>query len=90
LSSDKATRMGNVVGSLSEVQREVVIGTLLGDGSMRCETNALLEINHPSSSERTSSGSTSNSLTWSPRRRRNGRATQDESLVDSLRGACRL
>jgi hypothetical protein len=38
--------MGNVVGSLSEVQREVVIGTLLGDGSVRCKTNALLEINH--------------------------------------------
>jgi LAGLIDADG DNA endonuclease family len=38
--------MGNVVGSLSEVQRQVVIGTLLGDGSMRCKTNALLEINH--------------------------------------------
>jgi hypothetical protein len=28
------------------VQREVIIGTLLGDGSMRCKTNALLEINH--------------------------------------------
>jgi hypothetical protein len=38
--------MGNVVGSLSEVQHDIVIGTLLGDGSMRCKTNALLEINH--------------------------------------------
>ncbi len=38
--------MGNVVGSLSEVQHQVIIGTLLGDGSMRCKTNALLEINH--------------------------------------------
>lgn len=38
--------MGNTVGSLSEVQREIIIGTLLGDGSMRCKTNALLEINH--------------------------------------------
>jgi recombination protein RecA len=46
LSSDKATRMGNVVGSLSEVQHQLVVGTLLGDGSMRCKTNALLEINH--------------------------------------------
>jgi hypothetical protein len=34
------------VGSLSEVQHQLVIGTLLGDGSMRCKTNALLEINH--------------------------------------------
>jgi hypothetical protein len=38
--------MGDVVGSLSEVQHQVVVGTLLGDGSMRCKTNALLEINH--------------------------------------------
>jgi hypothetical protein len=38
--------MGNVVGSLTEVQHQLVIGTLLGDGSMRCKTNALLEINH--------------------------------------------
>jgi hypothetical protein len=28
------------------MQHEIVIGTLLGDGSMRCKTNALLEINH--------------------------------------------
>jgi hypothetical protein len=28
------------------VQQAIVIGTLLGDGSMRCKTNALLEINH--------------------------------------------
>ncbi len=38
--------MGNVVGSLKEVQHQIVVGTLLGDGSMRCKTNALLEINH--------------------------------------------
>jgi recombination protein RecA len=38
--------MGNAVGSLSEVQHAIVIGSLLGDGSMRCKTNALLEINH--------------------------------------------
>src|SRR5436190_24266200 len=38
--------MGNTVGSLSEVQHAIIIGTLLGDGSMRCKTNALLEINH--------------------------------------------
>jgi LAGLIDADG DNA endonuclease family len=41
--------MGNAVGSLSEVQHSIIIGTLLGDGSMRCKTNALLEINHSSS-----------------------------------------
>ena len=34
------------MGSLSEIQHEILIGTLLGDGSMRCKTNALLEINH--------------------------------------------
>jgi hypothetical protein len=34
------------VGSLTEVQHAIVIGTLLGDGAMRCKTNALLEINH--------------------------------------------
>jgi hypothetical protein len=36
------------VGSLSEAQHAIVIGSLLGDGSMRCKTNALLEINHSS------------------------------------------
>jgi hypothetical protein len=34
------------VGSLTEVQHAIVIGTLLGDGAMRCKTNALLEVNH--------------------------------------------
>ena len=38
--------MGNTVGSLSEVQHAIVVGSLLGDDSMRCKTNALLEINH--------------------------------------------
>jgi len=39
--------VGNTVGSLSGVQRELVIGSLLGDGSMRySRTNALLEVNH--------------------------------------------
>jgi hypothetical protein len=38
--------VGNTVGSLSGVQREIITGCLLGDGSMRCKTNALLEINH--------------------------------------------
>jgi LAGLIDADG DNA endonuclease family len=42
----RTVSLGNTVGSLSEVQHEIVIGTLLGDGSMRCKTNALLEINH--------------------------------------------
>jgi hypothetical protein len=34
------------VGSLSEEQHAIVVGTLLGDASMRCRTNALLETNH--------------------------------------------
>jgi recombination protein RecA len=38
--------VGNTVGSLSGVQHELVIGSLFGDGAMRCKTNALLEINH--------------------------------------------
>lgn len=37
---------GNPVGSLSELQRSLVEGCLLGDGYMRCKTNAHLEINH--------------------------------------------
>lgn len=31
---------------LSEEQRGLIVGTLLGDGAMRCKKNALLEINH--------------------------------------------
>lgn len=38
--------VGNTVGSLSAVQQSIIIGTLLGDGTMRCKANALLEINH--------------------------------------------
>ena len=38
--------MGNTVGSLTEAQHAIVTGTLLGDGAMRCKTNALLEVNH--------------------------------------------
>ena len=34
------------MGSLSEEQQSLIIGTLLGDAAMRCKTNALLEINH--------------------------------------------
>jgi hypothetical protein len=36
----------DLVGSLTEVQHSIVIGSLLGDGAMRCKANALLEINH--------------------------------------------
>ena len=46
--TDRRRKMGNTVGSLSEVQREVIVGSLLGDGAMRCKTNALLEVNHSS------------------------------------------
>ena len=34
------------MGSLTERQKSVIIGCLLGDGAMRCKYNALLEINH--------------------------------------------
>ena len=34
------------MGSLTERQKAIIIGSLLGDGTMRCKTNALLEINH--------------------------------------------
>ena len=37
---------GNTVGSLTEHEKAIVIGSLLGDGAMRCKKNALLEINH--------------------------------------------
>lgn len=41
--------MVNTVGSLTQLQRSVIIGTLLGDGHLRTfpgRRNALLEINH--------------------------------------------
>lgn len=44
--------MGNTVGSLSEVQHSIILGSLLGDGAMRCKTNALLEINHSEAQRR--------------------------------------
>jgi recombination protein RecA len=34
------------VASLTDTQHSIIIGSLLGDGAMRCKTNALLEINH--------------------------------------------
>ena len=34
------------MGSLTERQKAIIEGCLLGDGTMRCKTNALLEINH--------------------------------------------
>ena len=39
---------GNTVGSLTEAQRSIIVGCLLGDGAMRCKANALLEVNHAS------------------------------------------
>ena len=32
--------------ALTETQRSVILGSLLGDGTMRCKRNALLEVNH--------------------------------------------
>jgi len=37
---------GNSVGSLSEDQKSLIEGCLLGDGYMRCKTNAHLQITH--------------------------------------------
>ena len=34
------------MGSLTEEQKSIIIGTLLGDGTLRKKTNTLLEINH--------------------------------------------
>jgi recombination protein RecA len=42
------TSEGNTVGSLTEAQRSIIVGSLLGDGAMRCKANALLEVNHAS------------------------------------------
>ena len=42
----KPAMVGNTVGSLMENQKAIITGCLLGDGAMRCKTNALLEINH--------------------------------------------
>lgn len=36
----------NTEGSLTEEQKQIIVGCLLGDGAMRIKTNALLEINH--------------------------------------------
>ena len=36
----------NTEGSLTEKQKQIIVGCLLGDGAMRIKTNALLEINH--------------------------------------------
>lgn len=38
--------MANTVGSLTNVQESILIGSLLGDGTMRKKINAYLEINH--------------------------------------------
>ena len=34
------------MGSLTECQKAIIVGCMLGDGAMRCKTNALLEVNH--------------------------------------------
>ncbi len=44
----QAFSRGNTVGSLTQLQHEVLVGSLLGDGTLRRQghRNALLEINH--------------------------------------------
>jgi len=46
LNVTQVTTEDNTVGSLSDEQRSLIEGTLLGDGAMRCKANALIEINH--------------------------------------------
>jgi recombination protein RecA len=38
--------MGSLRVGLTETQQSIIIGSLLGDGAMRCKAKALLEINH--------------------------------------------
>lgn len=38
--------MDNTVGSLTKDQQSIIVGSLLGDGTMRKKVNAYLEINH--------------------------------------------
>ena len=41
--------MGNTVGSLTQFQKSIIIGSILGDGYLRIisgRNNAFLEINH--------------------------------------------
>lgn len=38
----------DVAMPLTPEQHSLIVGTLLGDGSMRCKANALLEVNHSS------------------------------------------
>jgi recombination protein RecA len=45
-SAVKLSAEDNTVGSLSEEQSSLIIGSLLGDGAMRCKANALIEFNH--------------------------------------------
>lgn len=40
------SKNGNTVGSLTEIQKSVIIGSLLGDGYMSCKTHAYLKIGH--------------------------------------------
>ena len=40
LTAAKCRSEGNTVGSLTEMQRSIIIGSLLGDGAMRCKVNA--------------------------------------------------
>lgn len=39
-------QLGNTVGSLTEDQKSLIVGSLLGDGYMSCKTHAYLKIGH--------------------------------------------
>lgn len=46
LHSKVVMNIGNTVGSLTEIQQSILIGSLLGDGYMSCKTHAYLKIGH--------------------------------------------
>ena len=78
LNVTQVTTEDNTVGSLSDEQRSLIVGTLLGDGAMRCKANALIEINHSAEQRGTLTGSTSNWPHWSALRRSCGMGTVGE------------
>jgi len=40
------SQLGNTVGSLTEIQSAIILGSVLGDGYLSCKTNAYLKIGH--------------------------------------------
>ena len=42
----RRTLRDNFEGSLTEKEKQIIVGTLLGDATMRRKTNSLIEVNH--------------------------------------------